>query len=70
MRIITAPSQTKLAPSRSSGWLERPALERRLDEAFAKRLTTLAADAGFGKTTLLSAWATDVTEVHPPWERT
>ena len=60
MRTITAPSQTKLAQPRSSGWLARPALERRLDEAFAKRLTTLTADAGFGKTTLLSEWATDV----------
>ena len=49
-----------LVQSRSSGWLARPALERRLDEAFAKRLTTLTADAGFGKTTLLSGWATDV----------
>jgi ATP/maltotriose-dependent transcriptional regulator MalT/DNA-binding SARP family transcriptional activator len=60
VRTITATSQTKLLPSRSSGWLARPALERRLDEAFAKRLTTLAADAGFGKTTLLAGWATDV----------
>ena len=60
MRTITEPSQTKLVQSRSSGWLARPALERRLDEAFAKRLTTVTADAGFGKTTLLSEWATDV----------
>ena len=60
MRTITASSQTKRSPSRSSGRLARPALERRLDEAFAKRLTTLTADAGFGKTTLLSGWATDV----------
>ena len=60
MRTTTPTSQTKLLPSRSSGWLVRPALERRLDEAFAKRLTTLTADAGFGKTTLLAGWATDV----------
>jgi len=53
---------TKSASGRSSqpGWLRRPALERRLDEAFARRLTTLTADAGFGKSTLLAAWTEDV----------
>ena len=53
---------TKSASGRSShpGWLRRPALERRLDEAFARRVTTLTADAGFGKSTLLAAWTEDV----------
>jgi ATP/maltotriose-dependent transcriptional regulator MalT/DNA-binding SARP family transcriptional activator len=60
VRSTTATPQTKLLPSPSSGWLVRPALEGRLDEAFAKRLTTLTADAGFGKTSLLTGWATDV----------
>jgi ATP/maltotriose-dependent transcriptional regulator MalT/DNA-binding SARP family transcriptional activator len=60
VRSTTATSETRLFPPRSSGWLARPALERRLDEAFAKRLTTLTADAGFGKTTLLAEWASDV----------
>jgi ATP/maltotriose-dependent transcriptional regulator MalT len=40
--------------------LERPRLETRLDEAFGKRLTTVVAGAGFGKTTLLANWARDV----------
>jgi len=40
--------------------LRRVALEARLDEAFAKRLTLLVADAGFGKSTLLGSWAADV----------
>lgn len=53
---------TKSASRRSShpGWLRRPALERRLDDAFARRLTTVTADAGFGKSTLLTAWTEDV----------
>src|ERR1700712_4207817 len=53
---------TESASGHSShpGWLRRPALERRLDDAFARRLTTLTADAGFGKSTLLAAWTEDV----------
>jgi ATP/maltotriose-dependent transcriptional regulator MalT len=43
--------------------LERPALERRLDEAFGKRLTLVVAGAGFGKTTLLASWAADLDAV-------
>src|SRR5918995_641110 len=40
--------------------LRRGALEDRLDGAFAKRLTTVVAGAGFGKSTLLVAWADDL----------
>src|SRR5918995_3662096 len=40
--------------------LRRRALEDRLDGAFAKRLTTVVAGAGFGKSTLLVAWADDL----------
>src|SRR5688500_4000786 len=40
--------------------LRRPRLEDRLDEAFGKRLTTVVAGAGFGKSTLLGLWAADV----------
>ncbi len=47
------------AAARSST-LCRAALEDRLDEAFGKRLTTVVAGAGFGKSTLLAAWATDL----------
>lgn len=38
----------------------RPHLEARLDEAFGMRLTTVVGGAGFGKTTLLTAWSRDV----------
>ncbi|MCC6619313.1 MAG: LuxR family transcriptional regulator, partial [Chloroflexi bacterium] len=37
--------------------LRRPHLERILDEALTRRLTTVVADAGFGKSTLLASWA-------------
>lgn len=40
--------------------LRRRALEDRLDGAFGKRLTTVVAGAGFGKSTLLAAWAEDL----------
>ena len=40
--------------------LPRPELEKRLDEAFGKRLTTLVAGAGYGKSTLVSSWASDL----------
>lgn len=37
--------------------LRRPHLERLLDEALTRRLATIVADAGFGKSTLLASWA-------------
>lgn len=37
--------------------LQRPRLLRALDQAATNRLTIIAAPAGYGKTTLLSAWA-------------
>ena len=40
--------------------LRRRALEDRLDGAFAKRLTTVVAGAGFGKSTSLAAWAAEL----------
>jgi len=44
----------------------RPRLEARLDGALAHRLTLLVADAGFGKTTLLSSWSSGINAVvHP-----
>jgi DNA-binding SARP family transcriptional activator len=39
-------------------WLvPRPRLDRLLDEVTARRLTTMVADAGFGKSTVLTTWA-------------
>ena len=61
----SAPAQhtpaAKLArPALPHSCLERPALQKRLDEAFGRRLTTVVAGAGFGKSTLMAAWAADV----------
>jgi tetratricopeptide (TPR) repeat protein len=46
--------------TRAVALLERPRLEARLDGVFGKRLTTLTAGAGYGKTTLLAQWSQDV----------
>ena len=37
--------------------LRRPRLESFLDDAVARRIVTVVADAGFGKSTLLASWA-------------
>ena len=41
----------------------RPRLEDRLDDAFGRRLTLVVAGAGFGKSTLLSAWSRDLESI-------
>ena len=38
--------------------VQRPRLTRRLNEGATRKLTFITAPAGFGKTTLLSEWAT------------
>lgn len=43
--------------------LRRPLLEKRLDEAFGKRLTLVVAGAGYGKSTLIAQWTEDVVSV-------
>lgn len=53
---MTRASKT-LPPETPSATIERPALEERLEDALARRLTVLVAGAGFGKTTLLARWA-------------
>jgi DNA-binding SARP family transcriptional activator len=40
--------------------LARPRLERRLDEVFGKRLASVVAGAGYGKSTLLASWCADI----------
>lgn len=58
-------SSTKIVPpSAPALLLARPRLEARLAEALERRLTTVVADAGFGKSSLLSSWATTV---HSAW---
>jgi LuxR family transcriptional regulator, maltose regulon positive regulatory protein len=48
---------TKLSvPSSRLSLVPRPRLGERLDEGLGRKLTLISAPAGFGKTTLLSAW--------------
>lgn len=43
--------------------INRPRLERALDSALTHRVTLVLGDAGFGKSTLLDAWASDINAV-------
>jgi DNA-binding SARP family transcriptional activator/Tfp pilus assembly protein PilF len=43
--------------------IARPRLEQRLDEAFGRRLALVVGGAGFGKSTLLDAWTSDLVAV-------
>jgi DNA-binding SARP family transcriptional activator len=54
------PASKTLPPALPAAWVDRPALLTRLDEVGARRLTTVVAGAGFGKSTLLAAWAARV----------
>ncbi|MGH3739143.1 MAG: tetratricopeptide repeat protein, partial [Micromonosporaceae bacterium] len=47
----------------SSLVLPRRRLEARLDQALSHRLAVITADAGFGKTTLLTSWASGINAV-------
>lgn len=47
------------APGAVLGTVARPRLTALLDEGTRRRLLTVVADAGFGKSTLLSSWAAD-----------
>jgi len=46
-----------LPPEPPDGAVLRPRLLERLDEARARRLTTIVAGAGYGKSTLVASWA-------------
>ena len=49
--------ETKLHPPElRSGLIERPELERQLDQVMQGKLTIVSAPAGFGKSTLLGQW--------------
>ena len=57
----SATATTKLLPPVApASLLGRDRLFARLDEALERRLTIVVADAGFGKSTLLSAWAAGI----------
>jgi ATP/maltotriose-dependent transcriptional regulator MalT/DNA-binding SARP family transcriptional activator len=58
------PASKILPPVLPAAFLDRPELLRRLDEVGVRRLTTVVAGAGFGKSTLLAAWAA---RVHSAW---
>jgi DNA-binding SARP family transcriptional activator len=66
-RSATVTTDAQAAPTRTlaakivppvvpQSYLPRPVLLGRLDGALARRLTTIVAGAGFGKTTLLGSW--------------
>ncbi len=56
-----ATATTKLRPpSAPSSLVPRERLRAVLDRSLERRLTTVVADAGFGKSTLLTAWAAEV----------
>ena len=48
-----------LPPSLPAPHLPRPRLDRRLDDAARRSLTTLIAGAGYGKSTAVAAWAAE-----------
>lgn len=52
----TAPGKLR-APLSPPSMIARPKLDSRLDGAFSRTLTSVVAGAGFGKSTLLSHWA-------------
>jgi LuxR family transcriptional regulator, maltose regulon positive regulatory protein len=56
---------TKLHVPLARSTVARPRLLRRLDGAFNSRLTLVAASAGFGKTTLLVEWLSELPRVAP-----
>jgi DNA-binding SARP family transcriptional activator len=57
VEISATPSGKVIPPGPPVAFVERPALTALLSEALSRRLTYLVAGAGFGKSTLLAAWA-------------
>jgi ATP/maltotriose-dependent transcriptional regulator MalT/DNA-binding SARP family transcriptional activator len=50
------PVARMLPPTRPAGWIARPALTERIGTVLSRRLTTVVAEAGYGKSTLLASW--------------
>jgi len=66
--MVVSLVQTKLfVPSPWSELIPRPRLIKRLDER--RRLILVSAPAGFGKTTLVSAWVETLASTSPPAEK-
>ena len=57
---LATPSAKLHPPEPPGTYVARVALEDRLDEALARRVTTIVAGPGFGKSTLVAAWAARV----------
>src|SRR3954470_16590150 len=57
-KLYIPPAQPKVVP--------RPHLTERLNEGLHRKLTLICAPAGFGKTTLVSAWVADC-DRHVAW---
>jgi ATP/maltotriose-dependent transcriptional regulator MalT/DNA-binding SARP family transcriptional activator len=63
--VRTQTPTAKIMPAQlPSVLVDRPELRARLDEVTGRRLTTVVAGAGFGKSTLLAGWALGV---RPAW---
>lgn len=58
--MSTEAKRVPSAPPGAAALLSRARLEERLDGAFGKRLTTVVAGPGYGKTTLLAQWSRDL----------
>lgn len=58
------PATKLVPPAAPASLVGRERLLERLDEALERRLTTIVADAGFGKSTLLASWSA---RVHSAW---
>jgi DNA-binding SARP family transcriptional activator len=54
---MSTPAGKVLPPALPAAWVDRPRLRSRLAEARGRRLTVVVAGAGFGKSSLLAAWA-------------
>lgn len=59
-RAGRSPSSKVLPPAAAALLLPRARLEERLADSLQRRLTTVVAEAGFGKSTLLTTWAAGV----------
>jgi ATP/maltotriose-dependent transcriptional regulator MalT/DNA-binding SARP family transcriptional activator len=58
------PPTQRLAPG---SLLARPRLEQRLDELRSRRLAIVLGGAGYGKSTLVAAWAATATDIATAW---
>jgi ATP/maltotriose-dependent transcriptional regulator MalT/DNA-binding SARP family transcriptional activator len=57
---VRTPATKVLPPALPAAWVERPGLLARLDHALDRRLTTVVAGPGYGKSSLLASWAATV----------